>query len=374
MSKQTATPQTISLTAVGDVSLGDHPVCFGHGVRSKIDHHGLDFLFSDVLADLGNSDIVFGNLETVLPNNKNSNDLFDMEMKGRSEYAAALSDVGFNIMSIANNHAMQHGDDAFHETVSNLNKYNIFPVGIDENGKSNCYQFARNGIKIAMIAYSLRPEKYSKSGALYAQPRNQNIIKQVESLYKDGYQIIVSLHWGEEYLHYPSPEQVSLAHHIADSGACLIIGHHPHVLQGIEKYNKTVIVYSLGNFIFDMWQKSTRESVIFKCNLSKNGVESYELIPVLANRHYQPIKLDSNSADKLLKKINTYSELIKEPRNPRNLKTEMEEYNQLAQKAYTRYRMQSYTYFLTHIYMYKPEVLFKSLTRFIKRRINPEHP
>lgn len=366
--------ESIYLHAVGDVSLGDHPVCFGHGVRSTIDKHGIPSLFNNTRDTLSHADIVFGNLETVLPRDADSTELFDMEMKGKSEYAAELAKVGFNVMSVANNHAMQHGPEAFKDTVSILKENNISPVGVNETNVSNCFFYNKKSTKIAMIGYSLRPEKYSKSGSLYALGKKQVILEQIQQLKNDNAQIIVSLHWGEEYLHYPSIEQVQLARDIIDAGACLILGHHPHVLQGIEEYNKGIIVYSLGNYIFDMWQKNTRETIIFECEIDQSGVKRYNFLPVFVNKRYQPIILTGQQAEKLRSQIQRYSNAIDSNNKVKDFTDAMQEYNKIAEKTYTKYRMESYFYFIRNIYRYKPSVLLNSLIRFIKRRLNPAHP
>jgi poly-gamma-glutamate synthesis protein (capsule biosynthesis protein) len=335
--------EPIILHAVGDISLGDHPVCFGHGVRTEIDKNGLQTLFENTKKQLSSADIVFGNLETVLPDDTGSTELFDMEMKGKSEYAGELAKVGFNVMSVANNHAMQHGDKAFNDTTATLHNCGISPIGISEGGASNCFSFNKKETKIAIIGYSFRPEKYSKTGVLYAVGNKTALLNQVKQLKNNGQQVIVSLHWGEEYLHYPSVEQIQLAKDTIDSGACLILGHHPHVLQGIEEYNNGVIVYSLGNYIFDMWQKQTRESIIFKCEIDQSGIKHYDYLPVLANKkNYQPRLLTGKKAEELNLKIQGYSNSIDSCIGDKNLTSEMIEYNKAAEKAYTKYRMESY--------------------------------
>lgn len=366
--------ESIHLCAVGDVSLGDHPVCFGHGVRSMIDKHGLPFLFDKTSDALSHADIVFGNLETVLPKDIDSAELFDMEMKGKSEYASELAKVGFNVMSVANNHAMQHGDMAFKDTVSILKENNITPIGVNDANGSSCFFYNKKSTKIAMIGYSFRPEKYSKTGALYAVGEEQSVLGQIKQLKKNGVQIIVSLHWGEEYLHYPSIEQVRLARDIIDAGACLILGHHPHVLQGVEEYNNGIIVYSMGNYIFDMWQIRTRETMIFECHIDQNGIKSHSYLPIYVNQYFQPFILTGERAKKLNSKIQNYSKAIDSISKIKDSEKAMLEYNGAAEKAYTKYRMESYIYFIRNIYKYKPAVLINSLTRFIKRRLNSAHP
>ena len=92
--------------------------------------------------------------------------------------------------------------------------------------------------------------------------------------------IVVSLHWGIEYRKSPTSSQINIAHQLIDAGASLILGHHPHVVQKIEEYKGGVIVYSLGNFVFDQHKPETKKSIIFKAKLSKNGVKEFSTLPI----------------------------------------------------------------------------------------------
>lgn len=84
----------------------------------------------------------------------------------------------------------------------------------------------------------------------------------------------MSLHWGNEYIHYPSISQIKLAHKIIDAGIDIIIGHHPHVIQPVERYKNGVIFYSLGNFLFDMlWSKKVRHGMIAKIKFDKESIQ-----------------------------------------------------------------------------------------------------
>jgi len=365
--------ESIHFLAVGDISLGDHPVCFGHGIRSTIEKHGFPFLFKDVASTLSRSDILFGNLETVLPQENGGKRLHDIEMKGKSEYAAELSKIGFNVMSVANNHAMQHGQKAFDETITALKNNNIEPIGINDTGKSNCFSFEKNTVNLSIIGYSFRPEKYSKNNISYALGEENLLIEHIRQLKQNKSNVIVSIHWGEEYIHYPSADQVYFSKKIIDAGACLILGHHPHVLQGIEKYNGGVIVYSMGNFIFDMWQKQTRETMIFDCHIGENGIKRYSYVPIYVNKNYQPIILTGKDADKLCSKTERYTNAIYPMNSLLDTTKSMQAYKKTAAKAYLKYRIASYLYFIRNIYKYKFSVLIDSLIRFLKRRVNPEH-
>lgn len=362
---------SLELLAVGDIMLGDHPVCFGHGVRSSIDKHGFEYLFEDVAKIFRKADFVFGNLETVLADSDlSSGQLEKDELRGREIYGRGLASVGFNIMSVANNHAMQHGHDAFKTTIKSLYDNGINSVGLDDNGLSNTVIVKKNDIEIVFIGYSLRPEKHSSQKPLYAQASFENIRAQVKELKKRYNIVVISLHWGEEYLNYPSIEQIEMAHCLVDAGADLILGHHPHVLQGLERYNGSYIAYSLGNFIFDKWQVNPRETMILKVIFEPKGLLSIDYIPVFINRRFQPIQAIDHVKKRILSHMNRYQQNIIETQTAGFREKQMEDYHAAAAKAYRNFRKESYIYFLLHIYKYNPKTIFQSLKRFLYRRIS----
>ena len=360
-----AEPNEVKLLAVGDIMLGDHPVRIGHGVRSIMEKRGMKFPFQFVSPFLNSSDIVFGNLESVLSDSGlNPSRLEQSELRGRPIYAKALANAGFTVLSLANNHAMQHGVEAFRETVAALAENKVFCVGVkDQDGRSNTFFWQKNNLKLGLISYSLQPEHYHQSHPCYALGREEDIISHVKELRAECDIIVVSIHWGEEYLNIPSCEQIKFGRGLADSGANLIIGHHPHVLQGIEKYGESYIAYSLGNFVFDKWQKRCRESVILECIIDKKGIKKLRSWPVLINRAYQPEMVVGSWADAIEKNLEKYSSWIQRGENLR-----LENYERKARKAYFKFRMSCYFYFIMNIYRYSPEIILQSLTRSLRRR------
>lgn len=365
---------TLRLLAVGDVMLGDHPVCFGHGIRSTIERSGLDSLFEHVRPALENADLLIGNLECVLSDaGFEPNTLRKAEMRGKPEYAAGLRKVGFGAMSLANNHAMQHGSEAFAETVEALRANDIAPLGINEDGVSNCVIIEKSDIQIALVGYSLITEKYCNGRLPYATGDEKTICDHVHELRKQNYVPVVSLHWGEEYLPYPSPRQIHFGHQLVDAGATLILGHHPHVLQGIEQYRHGCIVYSMGNFVFDDWRAACRETLILECEISKDNVIKTRYTPVLINGKYQPTIAEPKVAARIQEKIQMYSDAIR-PERQEDLRRSTEQYLILARRAYRKARAESYLYFIAHLYRYKLSIIFSSFGRFVLRRLNPSHP
>lgn len=361
----------ITLAAVGDIMLGDHPVCFGHGIRSKI-RRGREPLIDPALnAVLAQSDVLLGNLECVLSEiGHDPNKLKSSEMRGDRAALDLLKQAGFTTLNMANNHMLQHGVAAFQDTVEYLRSRSIEPVGLDAgSGASNVVNYEKDGSRLLVCGYSLRPEYFCKDNRYYARTSQEKILEhvsQLKSLYPDHARV-VTLHWGEEYLHAPSSEQVHFAHQLIDLGATAIIGHHPHVLQGIEEYRSGLIAYSLGNFVFDSWQDPTRESAILQCQFRDGALTGYSMVPVEIDRSYSVKLAGPARARELSNKIARYSRLITENGAPVSL--EAGEYDRLAQEAYLRYRMQCYFYFVTHLWKYPPKVIGDSFLRAFLRRL-----
>jgi len=359
----------IRVAAMGDIMLGDHPVCFGHGVRSTIRKKGFDTLLSQVHAQLKQHDALVANLECVLSDIGNDDSkLSSSELRGDRAFAPKLNICEHNVLSMANNHMLQHGIAAFNDTATALRENNIQPVGLYESGYSNVIRITEGSVKIAIVGYSFRPEYFFKENRFYAHSTPADVISQLLSLQNEDPHtlIVVSLHWGEEYLHAPSASQIDFAHQMVDSGATLIIGHHPHVLQGIETYKTGLIAYSLGNFLFDSWQKPTRESAILSCTFTANGISEFKLIPFFIETNYS-LSLAEGDKRKILEKLDNYTALIAQKTGLTKLNDD--EYQRIAAKAYFRYRLECYFYFITHIWKYEFRIVFSSLFRALLRRV-----
>lgn len=378
------TKDRISIAAVGDIMLGDHPVRFGNGVRSLTDAVGVQHVFSEVRGELEGCDIVFGNLEVCHSNAGLVEGVLESEeFRGAPSAIPVLRQVGFNVLSMANNHAMEHGLEAFWDTKNHLEENGIFAAGVDgSDGGCIPFQFRDTTSPICLLSYSLRPENYFKLGvvpySLRADTldRERRILDEVRSAKAQAGAVIVSLHWGEEFLDYPSASQVIFAHKLVDAGASLILGHHPHVLQGIERYNGAVIAYSLGNFVFDMWQTPTRVSMVLKVQCDNSTVE-FEAVPAYINSSFQPVLLDGVERQKCVAKLVALGNMIRRNYLDRNvdswdaeeLQRSEVDYARQARRMTQRHRLGNYAFFLTHLHQYKRSVVRQSLSRFLDRRV-----
>jgi poly-gamma-glutamate synthesis protein (capsule biosynthesis protein) len=319
--------ENVKLIAVGDIFLG-------RLVDEVISQNGPDFLFERIKQYL-KGDIVFANLETPLSFRgvPNTNKSCILLFKGNPIVADALKRAGFNILSLANNHIFDYGFEGFKDTIDILNKTSITHVGVGCNlEESRLVKIIEvKGVKIGFLAYS-----YSYHAGLYKPGCAPMTMKVIESDIRKAKSkvdiLVVSFHNGIEFSHYPTLNMRKIAKKAVDSGAHLVLGHHPHTIQGIERYNKAVIVYSLGNFVFDFANEGIRawaysnsevsifgesklhtddlraiESIIFECEFSSEGVECFKAIPIKIDKYHRPYVPGEEEGMKILERLDDIS-------------------------------------------------------------------
>lgn len=279
----------VTLCFTGDIMLD-------RDVRLYTDKYGKDYPYELTKDVLKGSDITFANLECPLTDMgtpvKGNGILF----KASTENAFALKNAGFDILNISNNHIMDYGDAGRDETIRSLNDNNIEYTGIS----SRPAIVKRWGKKIGFLGYS----------EVYNNMDEDKVRSEIAKAMTLCDFLVVSFHWGCEYNHYPTENQKKWARLAVDCGADLIIGHHPHVLQGIEKYKGKYIFYSLGNFVFDRQvQDGTSESIILNVKIDKNVVTSIETFPVDI-KSCRPEIAQGSKGEGILTKLELYSKGI----------------------------------------------------------------
>jgi poly-gamma-glutamate synthesis protein (capsule biosynthesis protein) len=284
------TDAVIHLAAVGDVMLDR---ALGEAVLAG----DVGYPFALVEDTLSTSDITIGNLESAL------GDLGTPENKGYTfrapiETVETLSLAGFDLLSLANNHAMDYGAEGLMQGIQLLEARGINTVGAGADGAAahRPVIFEKNGIKLAFLAYVDVPvefrgfdartwiagEKYA--GVAWAEP---NLIHtDVAAALLQADLVVVILHSGYENVVQPSPPQVAAAHAAIEAGAKLVIGHHAHVLQPIELFSDGVIIYGLGNFAFE--DAGPPETGLLNIWIDSHGVRELELVPLLLDGDGRP--------------------------------------------------------------------------------------
>jgi poly-gamma-glutamate synthesis protein (capsule biosynthesis protein) len=284
----------VTVVAVGDLQLGDSAIGVGFGFRSACaSGDQLARALDGVRPQLADADVVFGNLECTLSEQGLEPSLWrSVQMRGVPAFAKALRQTGFNVLNVANNHANQHGEAAFLETVELLRAEGIVPCGVRGQGPwqaEPAYLATRDGSRVGVLGYSRRPRQYGDGTPPYAEGTDDEICADVRRLKASVPYVIVSLHWGEEFVTRPSQAEVGFAHRLLDAGASLVVGHHPHVLRPVEETHVGVVAYSLGNFVGDMvWYPEFRRGAILRCVLAAGGVAVESVTGTFLDEAFRP--------------------------------------------------------------------------------------
>lgn len=299
------------LTFVGDIFPANLDLTVGFGIANQFNKHKGKLWTKPIKNILYGSDFAFGNLESPLLFDKKK--AITTSFAGNYKFANFLKECGFNIFSIANNHILEQGEKGFFETIMILNNANIKPVGFQKDNNSNLVILKKNNVKLGFAAYNSvhdikNPNLYSD----FCIEKTIVSLKKMKSAEVDCK--IISLHWGwhEEYINIPSAEQIKIARNLIDNGADIIVGHHPHVIQPVEKYKSKLIFYSLGNFLFDMlWSKNVRIGMVANVILDKITKKvDYQIIPIYLGDDYTPIIYDNLKFDRRMQKYSNQMKLF----------------------------------------------------------------
>ena len=269
--------------AVGDIMLG-------RTIGDLILDQGAEAPFLYTAETLQSADITVGNLECPISKKGTA---VEKKYVFRAPPAAgiSLSAAGFDLVSLANNHSLDYGPHALEDTLGILAQNDILAVGagIDETEAYQPILIEVNGLKLAFVAFVDVPTQdfdylsweagKDKPGVAWAH--EHRVREGVLAAKQSADIVIVMLHNGFEFSQNVLEPQQRIARVAIDSGAALVIGSHPHVLQRIESYQNGLIVYSMGNFVFDNFLFPPNYSAIFSAVLTPQGVESYEMIDVV---------------------------------------------------------------------------------------------
>lgn len=284
-----AKEKPITLIFVGDIMLD-------RGVEYMVEKYGegdYQFPFLKIAKDLKRADILFGNLEGPIS---------DKGIKVGSIYSfrsdpkaiEGLTFAGFDFLSVANNHMFDYGRKALEDTFLRLKADGINYVGAGFNEKEAYLPVIKEvkGTKMAFLAYTnlgspFWEAKGNNSGISWLE--KERLEKDVKEAKKQAEIVIVSFHYGEEYFSEPTDFQVYISKAAIDAGADLVIGHHPHVVQKIEKYKEGWIAYSLGNFVFDQgFSEETMRGLLLKVLIEDDKIKKIIPVKIKINNFFQP--------------------------------------------------------------------------------------
>jgi poly-gamma-glutamate capsule biosynthesis protein CapA/YwtB (metallophosphatase superfamily) len=304
-------PEVTTIAAVGDIMLG-----------RRVGQLHADDPTAPLLPlsrRLAAAEITVGNFESTLS-------IAGTPRQGSDSFAASprvlpgLRRAGFNLLSLANNHVGDYGDAALRQTVSRFAGAKIATVGAGRNlaAARRPVIIQRDGVRVGFLAVdsigetpaatSTRPgtnrlNMPPRTGALN-RSQLRRISGDIRALSRRVDTVVVLTHWGTQYTHRPEPSQRSAARAFAAAGADLVIGGHPHWVQGWEAAGSAVVVHSLGNFVFDMdFQVKTNEGVFLEVVLWGGQVKAVEPVPYVIGRDFVPRLAGGRRAQDILDDI-----------------------------------------------------------------------
>lgn len=336
------------LKILGDINFTDGFFDMGFGVGSVIKGG------SDPFANLPRfiDDYWIGNFECVCSSVSNKKGTHANQFRIEPEYLAHVRHL--DLYGVANNHVMQHGENAYNEMLEHISSFGASYFGT-VNKRS--HTFIHQGKSVSISGFNQRPENFSKNPLYWAMPNYKDIEKEFNSIRSSDFKIAY-IHWGNEFISYPYSDQRFFAHWLIDVGFDLVIGMHPHVLQGFEKYHEKYIFYSLGNAVFNMAWEPTQYSALISVDLEKDHPQvSYQYIhlhnyfPELIDEANVPSKIRFDSLNALLTNL------------PEN-----EIYYLQVFEAMDKYRKANRLDILKNMYKLSPKDLKSIVIDYIKRR------
>ena len=292
--KHTADQRDIVLGFVGDIMLD-------RGVKNAIQNYGSGdyrFPFVKTRDELRAYDILFGNLEgPISDKGKDQGSSYSFRM--HPDAVEGLRDAGFDVLSVANNHIGDWGRGAFDDTLEWLRGSNIVPVGagLDTQEAYQSRVISKNGVRVAYLAFSEFGTGFSETdeGALGISVigDGEKLIESISDAKNNADLVVVSFHFGDEYQSEPNEFQQRIAKRVIDAGADVVVGHHPHAIQPLERYNNGYIAYSLGNFVFDQsFSEETMTGAVLEITISNKKIKSARYRTVRLNDYFQPAFVD----------------------------------------------------------------------------------
>lgn len=289
--------ETLVITAVGDIMMHDTQIRAGYNQGTGTYDYSPFFTLVQPL--LSASDLTLGNLETPLAGKKAGYSGYP-RFNAPEILASNLKDAGFDVLFTANNHCMDKGEKGLFSTLDYLDNFGLSHAGtsrtLEERDKILIIE--KKGLKIALLAYTfstngIRPSNKNSYVINYLDP--EEIKRDILRARKEGARlVIISLHNGVEYQPYPNPQQKQLVQELFETGADIILGHHPHVLQPMELFTnddpgqltKKFVIHSLGNFISHQRGLERLSSTILNINI---GIDSMSKEPYFKDASYIPI-------------------------------------------------------------------------------------
>lgn len=287
----------------------------GNHTLPYLDKYGYAYPFQATASILQSGDMAFANLESPFTENGTP---FEKKFtfKVHPKYVSGLIDAGIDVVTLANNHILDFGLEGLANTIATLDSAGILfcGAGMAKQDAQAPAIFKTNGFRIAVLGYSMTfPEEFwasdTSGGTNY--PYEKNLERSIQQCNSIADFTVVTFHWGRESTFFPKEYQKRFAHRSIDLGADLVLGHHPHVLQGLEIYKNRLIAYSLGNYAFSSYSTKATESMILKTFLNEDGLFYAKIFPMCVDNYkidFQPKIVTGAKADTILAHLRSYSQ------------------------------------------------------------------
>jgi poly-gamma-glutamate synthesis protein (capsule biosynthesis protein) len=301
-----APSDTVSLAFVGDILPAAR-------VLELMKTNGFDYPFREAKATLEAADITAGNLEAPITTRGTPAENKQYVFRGSADAIPAIKEAGFDFLSLANNHTLDYGWEGLSDTMDALDDSDLQHAG---SGNDDREAFApayieSKGNTVGFVSVTrVVPEVSWKAdkthpgvAEAYSPDRAVAAIKEAK---QNADVVVVMVHWGVEREERPVNHQTDLAHRFVDAGADLVIGSHPHVLQGFEAYKGKWIAYSLGNFVFSTTGIKSSETGVLNAKCGKDGACSLSFAPMFA-KNSQPAPMEEAERKALLARLSSLS-------------------------------------------------------------------
>lgn len=301
----------IKISLIGDIFPGELSFTKNYGIRTQFEkHNGMPWV-EKIRNVIGRNDLIIGNLESPLISKSAAiKDTF----YGNPGFGKFLKECGINVLNVANNHILEQGESGFKSTIEILSENQVGIVGHIVNGSSVILYREIRGIRISIAGFSNVDLHKIQNNGNFAVLNEENVLNALDIMKQNSADIrILCLHWGDEYIHFPSLEQRKMAYKFIDAGASIIAGHHPHVIQPYEKYQEGHIFYSLGNFMFDFLKsKMVRTGLVVHVSVKEDLSIKVEYDGVQLSHNQLVRKIDKSGFERYYSRIVTGYSLFKQ--------------------------------------------------------------
>jgi hypothetical protein len=277
--------QTVTFGAVGDIVLSGT-------TANEMRQRGTAWPLQEVLPILRRADVLFGNLECVILPPEFPGDQFDPRaMTSTFDGTPALVDAGFDVVNLANNHILDGGTSGMFHTRDLVEASGIMAVGVgaDQNEARRLHILERSGLRWGFLCYA-EDSNYtlSTNGPCHAYYEPTVVLEDIAGARSQVDVLVVSIHADLEFVETPSIRRREAFRKFAHAGATLVLGHHPHVPQGVERIGASLVVYSLGNFVSHAYTSAylrsqlpnTARTFVLLADVSREGVHCFKRVPV----------------------------------------------------------------------------------------------